>query len=1577
MERKNWKLWIILVIVLVAGVCALTGSAGAEGRRKLQLYTIPAPKRSVDFSGSHTANTCVNESWTITNPGFIEDEYYYRYTMSIDDGSYPKGEADIMYDTGLIEKDDFSSTFSYTFYEPGLYWLCAEKYVSPEAYESYDSSEDLWFYINVEEGTEPNPLMAAVATAATACKKGNDFLTVEAINDYICDHVEYDYTYLRHSPESALLDGIGVCTSYARSFKLIADACGLQSRRVTGDAGGGHAWNLVMMDGKWYQMDLTWNDTGGNRHLYFGLTDSLIGHDHTDMYIVGGDSIVCNSMDNNWYVRSNDWKTTIGRSTYTNISNLVQSGTAVEDVLLEKIYNTATGGSYVPLYSEGEKVDVFWLYGNLLAYLYSQEIWDGPNNTQMQGQFTYSFDNSTLSATLSEYEEPVADVTGEVIENDGKWNLLISGDGKMRDFASVADVPWNADVTGKTIDRVVLSEGLTHIGSNAFAMLNNGVRIDFLQTAKPTVAEGAFGNIQAVCRYYSTDASWSGTTSTSTTNVTWIDLPASMANNDAPQELRYRVNSSTSKGEWAIGARTNSYNSNIPIRADQAKEITYNDRWVVFEAIPTTSVTTAAPDKAVYEGLDAPTVLLFMEGTDGAYTIDFTGKPANLRWVESRSRNPLNLTITAPAGNLLEKMVICDGGQITYTGNVDQVTLKTTQWQTPEITINGDVSELTYYDAASDSPFKGTLTVNGTIAHGTVHSQTSLFVPGISATNEPVEFRNIAAYTIENIQQTTPVIILVTGEDDETHQESRLSIGNETVQPTVLSLDKFRISYTFWPDRIAFNLDPKSDAGLGNYSAYIYDIRAADYNPGFTTADIIQGPDTVVYVHDTGTGDNDQTTEFGNTNTGSTQAGVRTMYLQNCKVKVNWPVDQIMIWQQSYKNGPVILEINSQVNNMGMFLNQGGGLISIGSNGSLKGGYVNRGIRGDRYFGAVKAGGIVAENGTLCQMSWKQGETTKALLASDAIVTAAAGNRVASGQFASMDVADATLAQLSTDEQRALNDYLTDQELDADHVISVFDVSVNTYERDATNDNLTQKETLSELANPISITIANNAGETAKVVRLHEGTSGSIQADELENQSEAEGVYEFSTKWFSKYALVAEEIPLTEEELTTGKSQLTWYTGLKSGWFDEPGLYDMGGIGYFGIPDSEQIAENTPVWTLTLLNGTDCFELYGYNNDQRTRELRPKTENLTSGTSSQYEVSCQVGNTIYRATTTITIAQAEGIPTGIQLQKASFNPETAAIGSTWTDVGNETDLVSGDAIAIRALYIGNGLGDIKDQVLDCMYYGGENSFIDTPYRWNYQDANDNILIDNNVQPILAVSTGMSTVEFGIMISGTNLQYYAKTDIYVNRDQLKSFTAPVITLENGKTQYYEGEAFTISCPWITGAESIDMIIWETNGNTVTAYAVWDQEAATCTFMTNNVDPNEDRRLTAGQYRVQVIPRAAGYIPASYSKDFEIISLPDFTTFEIPEETAEIGAEAFAGTAAKNVRIPDECTTIGTSAFANGQLENIFIPASVTSIGDNALPTGTTVFMTQENNIAAELRTKQYTVIIIPAGIDAGE
>lgn len=51
----------------------------------------------------------------------------------------------------------------------------------------------------------------------------------------------------------------------------------------------GHTWNAVRIDGKWCQMDLTWDDTSDNwygdldqRRLYFGLTDELMAIAHSD-----------------------------------------------------------------------------------------------------------------------------------------------------------------------------------------------------------------------------------------------------------------------------------------------------------------------------------------------------------------------------------------------------------------------------------------------------------------------------------------------------------------------------------------------------------------------------------------------------------------------------------------------------------------------------------------------------------------------------------------------------------------------------------------------------------------------------------------------------------------------------------------------------------------------------------------------------------------------------------------------------------------------------------------------------------------------------------------------------------------------------------------------------------------------------------------------------------------------------------------------------------------------------------------------------------------------------------------------
>ena len=92
-----------------------------------------------------------------------------------------------------------------------------------------------------------------------------------------------------------LLNGKGVCASYAAAFRALADASGLRSVVVTGTGDGeGHAWNKVFMDGKWQLVDPTWNDgyaeAGGSVTRYFGLRDGADKHRQdndwmTDVYV--------------------------------------------------------------------------------------------------------------------------------------------------------------------------------------------------------------------------------------------------------------------------------------------------------------------------------------------------------------------------------------------------------------------------------------------------------------------------------------------------------------------------------------------------------------------------------------------------------------------------------------------------------------------------------------------------------------------------------------------------------------------------------------------------------------------------------------------------------------------------------------------------------------------------------------------------------------------------------------------------------------------------------------------------------------------------------------------------------------------------------------------------------------------------------------------------------------------------------------------------------------------------------------------------------------------------------------------
>ena len=159
-----------------------------------------------------------------------------------------------------------------------------------------------------------------VNNAVDLCRQetnGSEYDMALWLHDWTLDQLEYDHSLNWCSAESGLTRHQGTCESYQRIYSKLLDAAGIANGRITGN---GHTWNAVKIDGKWCQMDLTWNDTSDNwygdldqRHLYFGLTDELmaIAHsDHTANYQKDGYAYRSTDLSNNYFVRNgkaDDW----------------------------------------------------------------------------------------------------------------------------------------------------------------------------------------------------------------------------------------------------------------------------------------------------------------------------------------------------------------------------------------------------------------------------------------------------------------------------------------------------------------------------------------------------------------------------------------------------------------------------------------------------------------------------------------------------------------------------------------------------------------------------------------------------------------------------------------------------------------------------------------------------------------------------------------------------------------------------------------------------------------------------------------------------------------------------------------------------------------------------------------------------------------------------------------------------------------------------------------------------------------------------------------------------------------------
>lgn len=92
-------------------------------------------------------------------------------------------------------------------------------------------------------------------------KKMSELKKAEYLNNYVAQMLEYDDTYSNYDAVSSFKTKTATCSGYSDMFRILGESIGLkvgQTRSTKMD----HRWNYVIIEGKKYHIDTTYNDEG-------------------------------------------------------------------------------------------------------------------------------------------------------------------------------------------------------------------------------------------------------------------------------------------------------------------------------------------------------------------------------------------------------------------------------------------------------------------------------------------------------------------------------------------------------------------------------------------------------------------------------------------------------------------------------------------------------------------------------------------------------------------------------------------------------------------------------------------------------------------------------------------------------------------------------------------------------------------------------------------------------------------------------------------------------------------------------------------------------------------------------------------------------------------------------------------------------------------------------------------------------------------------------------------------------------------------------------------------------------------
>ena len=129
-----------------------------------------------------------------------------------------------------------------------------------------------------------------------------------AIHDGIADSCDYINGTYQDEAYGCLEEGEAKCEGYSKAFLYTARRAGLNVMNVTGTINQteNHVWNIAEANGKFYNIDVTWDDSeqykGHTTHTCFAVPDELFGDHQPDLSAFTPPA--CTDDSENYYTRN-------------------------------------------------------------------------------------------------------------------------------------------------------------------------------------------------------------------------------------------------------------------------------------------------------------------------------------------------------------------------------------------------------------------------------------------------------------------------------------------------------------------------------------------------------------------------------------------------------------------------------------------------------------------------------------------------------------------------------------------------------------------------------------------------------------------------------------------------------------------------------------------------------------------------------------------------------------------------------------------------------------------------------------------------------------------------------------------------------------------------------------------------------------------------------------------------------------------------------------------------------------------------------------------------------------------------